>query len=101
MNTEIAEPQPTPLSDREFKDKLAQAIPHMRAFARSLCGRVELADDLVQETMLKAWAARAKFQAGTNFKAWTFTILRNYYFTQMRRRKFVGEWDDLAADRLL
>ena len=51
--------------------------------------------------MLKAWAARGRFEAGTNFKAWTFTILRNLYFSQVRRRRFVGEWDDLAADRLL
>jgi RNA polymerase sigma-70 factor (ECF subfamily) len=93
--------QPIILSDREFKDCLASAIPHLRAFGRSLCGNRDTADDLVQETMLKAWAARGRFEAGTNFKAWTFTILRNLYFSQVRRRRFVGEWDELAADRLL
>jgi RNA polymerase sigma-70 factor (ECF subfamily) len=93
--------QPVILSDREFKDCLASAIPHLRAFGRSLCGNKDMADDLVQETMLKAWAARGRFEAGTNFKAWTFTILRNLYFSQVRRRRFVGEWDELAADRLL
>ena len=92
---------PVTLSDNEFKERLAAAIPHLRAFGRSLCGNRDTADDLVQETMLKAWAARGRFEAGTNFKAWTFTILRNLYFSQVRRRRFVGEWDDLAADRLL
>ena len=55
-----------PLSDPDFKDQLATVIPHLRAFGRSLSGSRDLADDLVQETLLKAWAARKRFQAGTN-----------------------------------
>ena len=90
-----------PLSDPEFKDQLAAVIPHLRAFGRSLSGSRDLADDLVQETLLKAWAARKRFQAGTNMRAWTFIILRNLYLSQMRRARFKGEWDDLVADRLL
>jgi RNA polymerase sigma factor (sigma-70 family) len=89
------------LSDPEFKTELAQVIPHLRAFGRSLSGSRDLADDLVQETLLKAWAARKRFQAGTNMRAWTFIILRNLYLSQMRRARFKGEWDDLVADRLL
>lgn len=89
------------LSDEEFKRELAAVIPHLRAFGRSLSGNRDLADDLVQETMLKAWAARARFQAGTNMRAWTFIILRNHFLSQMRRNRFRGEWDDLVADRLL
>ncbi len=89
------------LSDGDFKDKLAAAIPQLRAFGRSLSGNRDTADDLVQETMLKAWAARSRFQADTNFKAWTFTILRNIYFSETRRKRFVGEWSDLVADRVL
>jgi RNA polymerase sigma factor (sigma-70 family) len=89
------------LSDPEFKAQLAQVIPHLRAFGRSLSGSRDLADDLVQETLLKAWAARKRFQAGTNMRAWTFIILRNLYLSQMRRSRFKGEWDDLVADRLL
>ncbi|QIG81857.1 sigma-70 family RNA polymerase sigma factor [Stakelama tenebrarum] len=89
------------LSDPEFKDQLAQVIPHLRAFGRSLSGSRDLADDLVQETLLKAWAARKRFQAGTNMRAWTFIILRNLYLSQMRRSRFKGEWDDMVADRLL
>ena len=89
------------LPDAEFKAQLAQVIPHLRAFGRSVSGSRDLADDLVQETLMKAWAARARFQAGTNMRAWTFIILRNLYLSQMRRSRFRGEWDDLVADRIL
>lgn len=89
------------LSDSDFKCELAAVIPHLRAFGRSLSGNRDVADDLVQETLLKAWAARARFQAGTNMRAWTFIILRNHYLSQMRRSRFRGEWDDLTADRIL
>jgi len=94
-------PDPVPLSDEEFKVQLGQVIPHLRAFGRSLSGSRDLADDLVQETLLKAWAARARFQAGTNMRAWTFIILRNLFLSQMRRARFKGEWDELTASKLL
>src|SRR6476660_2149845 len=93
--------EPVPLPDDEFKDQLAQVIPHLRAFGRSLSGSRDLADDLVQETLLKAWAARKRFQAGTNMRAWTFIILRNLFLSQMRRARFKGEWDELTASKLL
>jgi RNA polymerase sigma-70 factor (ECF subfamily) len=89
------------LSDDAFKQELAAVIPHLRAFGRSLSGSRDVADDLVQETLMKAWAARGRFQAGTNMRAWTFIILRNHFLSQKRRARFTGEWDDLAADRLL
>lgn len=89
------------LDDGTFKRELAAVIPHLRAFGRSLSGNRDLADDLVQETLMKAWAARKRFQAGTNMRAWTFIILRNLYLSQMRRARFKGEWDDLVADRIL
>jgi RNA polymerase sigma-70 factor (ECF subfamily) len=93
--------EPVPLPDNEFKQQLAQVIPHLRAFGRSLSGSRDLADDLVQETLLKAWAARKRFQAGTNMRAWTFIILRNLFLSQMRRARFKGEWDELTASKLL
>ncbi|MGP1354379.1 MAG: sigma-70 family RNA polymerase sigma factor [Parasphingopyxis sp.] len=96
-----ADEKSQPLSDAAFKEQLAQVIPHLRAFGRSLSGNRDTADDLVQETLLKAWAARERFQAGTNMRAWTFIILRNLFLSQMRRSKFKGEWDDLTADKLL
>jgi len=98
---EAMPPEHVSLSDPEFKKQLAIVIPHLRAFGRSLSGSRDLADDLVQETLLKAWAARKRFQAGTNMRAWTFIILRNLYLSQMRRARFKGEWDDLVADRIL
>jgi RNA polymerase sigma-70 factor (ECF subfamily) len=90
-----------PLSNEDFRRELAAVIPHLRAFGRSLSGSRDLADDLVQETLLKAWNARQRFQAGTNIRAWTFIILRNVFLSQMRRNRFRGEWDDLTAERVL
>lgn len=100
-DVEEIRPEPVPLPDNEFKDQLAQVIPHLRAFGRSLSGSRDLADDLVQETLLKAWAARKRFQAGTNMRAWTFIILRNLFLSQMRRARFKGEWDEITASKLL
>ena len=98
---EAERPELVPLPDDEFKEQLAQVIPHLRAFGRSLSGSRDLADDLVQETLLKAWAARKRFQAGTNMRAWTFIILRNLFLSQMRRARFKGEWDDVVAAKIL
>lgn len=91
----------TPLPENEFKQALATVAPHLRAFARGLCGSVDRADDLAQETMLKAWAARDRYRAGTNFKAWTFTILRNQFYSETRRNRFRGEYDETMAERIL
>lgn len=101
QGAEPAPPTLPPLDDDAFKAELAAIIPHLRAFGRSLSGSADLADDLVQETMLKAWAARTRFQAGTSMRAWTFIILRNVFLSQMRRNRFRGEWDDLTAERVL
>jgi RNA polymerase sigma factor (sigma-70 family) len=89
------------LSDEDFRVELGTVIPHLRAFGRSLSGNRDTADDLVQETLLKAWAARRRFRAGTNMRAWTFIILRNLFLSQMRRSRFTGEWDDLVAEKTL
>lgn len=86
---------------QDFKDALAAVIPHLRAFARGLCAQPDLADDLVQETLLKAWAARDRFVAGTSMRAWTFVILRNLYRTDLRRNRFRGPYDEAMAERLL
>ena len=65
---------------------LAQ-LPTLRAFAFSLCSNFDRADDLVQETVLKAWQNLDKFEEGTNLRAWLFTILRNSYFSELRKRR--------------
>lgn len=89
------------LTAAAFKAALAAEIPRLRAYGRSLSGNADLADDLVQETMLKAWTARDRFVAGSSMRAWTHVILRNAYFSIARRNRFKGEWDELAADLLL
>ena len=90
-----------PLDDGAFKAELAALIPHLRAYGRSLSGNRDVADDLVQDTVMKAWAARERFAAGTNMRAWTFIILRNSFLSQRRRARFTTEWDDVVADRIL
>src|SRR3546814_11807872 len=78
------------LSDDEFKTLLAGVIPHLRAYGRSLSGNPDLADDLTQDTMVKAWASRDRFERGTSITAWTFVILRNTLLSQLRRNNFHG-----------
>ncbi|HCX68796.1 sigma-70 family RNA polymerase sigma factor [Parvibaculum sp.] len=90
-----------PLSDADFKKELEVLIPHLRAFARNLCGKPDMADDLAQDALLKAWAARKRYRAGTNMRAWVFVILRNQFLSQMRRSRFTGEWDESVAERTL
>jgi len=91
----------TPAERAAFKNELTEVVPHLRAFARGLCGRPDMADDLVQETLLKAWAAQDRFEPGTSMRAWTFVILRNAYLTDMRRNRFRGEYDETVAERIL
>ncbi|HEX3672741.1 MAG TPA: sigma-70 family RNA polymerase sigma factor [Rhizomicrobium sp.] len=86
--------------DRAFKAGLLELIPFLRAFARSLCGNPEMADDLAQETLVKAWQARNMFTAGTNLKAWLFTILRNQFYSDRRRAWRQAPWDQDAAERI-
>lgn len=71
--------------EAEFKRELTALIPHLRAFSRSLCGNATLADDVAQDALLKAWNARERFIPGSNLKAWTFTILRNQFYSIKRR----------------
>jgi RNA polymerase sigma-70 factor (ECF subfamily) len=102
MSREERELPPRSADDkRAFKRELTEVVPHLRAFARGLCGRPDMADDLVQETLLKAWAAQDRFEPGTSMRAWTFVILRNAYLTDMRRNRFRGEYDETDMHRAL
>lgn len=95
-------PDAQPLDDNSFKRELAAMLPHLRAFGRSLTGNADQADDLVQETMLKAWKARHQYvPGGASMKSWAFVILRNCFLSQMRRKKFTADYDEGAAERLL
>ncbi len=104
VSNDVSRPPPptrTPQEKADFKRELTGVVPHLRAFARGLCGRPDMADDLVQEAMLKAWAAQDRFEPGTSMRAWTFVILRNAYLTDMRRNRFRGEYDEGVAERIL
>jgi RNA polymerase sigma-70 factor, ECF subfamily len=82
----------------EVRKCAVECIPHLRAFARSLCGNRDLADDLVQDAVVRALTCAGQYRPGTNFKAWIFTILRNLYFNELRRHR--GRFtsiDDLGA----
>jgi RNA polymerase sigma-70 factor (ECF subfamily) len=84
-----------------LQKELAQLVPNLRAFARSLCGNTDQADDLVQETLVKAWRSRSSFAEGSNLKAWLFTILRNTFLSERRKRKFeVHDTDGKLAMQL-
>jgi RNA polymerase sigma-70 factor (ECF subfamily) len=90
-----------PVRDEAFRRELVGLIPHLRAFARTLCGDPTAADDLAQDAMLKAWDARASFEMGTNMKAWTFMILRNQFYSEKRRSWRQSQLDQEAAERTL
>ena len=90
-----------PKNEAIFKRDLVALIPHLRAFARTLCGDATAADDLAQDAVMKAWDARASFQIGTNMKAWTFMILRNQFYSEKRRSWRQTQLDQEAAERTL
>jgi len=70
-----------------MKDDVVALLPDLRAFARFMCREREAADDLVQNTVLQALDKQAQFQAGTNLKAWLFTIMRNRFYSDLRAQR--------------
>jgi RNA polymerase sigma-70 factor (ECF subfamily) len=88
-------------ADTDWRDQVVAMIPALRAFAWSVSRNGSDADDLVQDTLIKAWSHRDKFEPGTNLRAWLFTILRNTYYTAVvRRRREVRDEDDQHAKSL-
>jgi RNA polymerase sigma-70 factor (ECF subfamily) len=83
----------------ELQSALLDVLPHLRAFARSLTRNRDQADDLVNDTIVRAISASQQFTPGTNFKAWIFTILRNLFYNEGRKRhtKFASI-DDLVVN---
>ncbi len=82
------------------RDQLVDHLPALRAFALSLTREGAAADDLVQDTIVKAWTNMDKFQAGTNLRAWLFTILRNTFYSARRKTKReVSDTDGIHAAR--
>jgi RNA polymerase sigma-70 factor, ECF subfamily len=73
--------------DGSVRQAMLDAIPHLRAFAISLTGNITYADDLVQTALMRGLEYLDKFQPGTNMQAWLFTILRNQFYTERRRKR--------------
>ncbi len=89
------------MASAQITADILAVIPNLRAFAVSLCGNLDRADDLVQETLVKAWSKLGSFVEGTNLSAWLFTILRNIYYSEYRkRRREVADSDGAIAGRL-
>src|SRR6516225_4978621 len=87
--------------DPAIRDQVLATVPSLRAFAISLCGNIDRADDLVQETLLRALAHIDSFEPGTNMPAWLFTILRNLFRSEYRkRRREVEDVEGRYADQL-
>jgi RNA polymerase sigma-70 factor (ECF subfamily) len=80
------------------RDPMLAAIPKLRAFAISLCRNGDQAEDLVQGTLLRACAKIRSFEPGTNMSAWLFTILRNLFYSECRRRRRELESFDAHAE---
>ncbi len=78
----------------EDRDAMLEAIPHLRAFAISLTGRLPEADDLVQEALVRGLRCIDHFETGTSMQAWLFTILRNQFYTNCRKRRHEVEDPD-------
>jgi RNA polymerase sigma-70 factor (ECF subfamily) len=86
----------------DAKDELVSHMAVLRAFAMSLTRDAAAADDLLQETVLKAWANMDSFEEGTNMRAWLFTILRNAFYSSRRKlRREVNDSDGEHAERLV
>jgi RNA polymerase sigma-70 factor, ECF subfamily len=73
--------------DVSLRQEMLDAIPHLRAFAISLTGNITYADDLVQTALMRGLEYLDKFQPGTSMQAWLFTILRNQFYTECRRKR--------------
>ncbi len=91
----------TVAADQLFRDQLVALIPSLRSFARGLCGWRDMADDMAQDAMMRGWAARASFTPGTNFRAWMFMILRNQFYSTLRKDRRMTSWDPEVAERVL
>lgn len=87
-------------ADTDFADTLSQHVALLRSYARRLAGNAADADDLVQDTMLRCWSARYRFQPGSNFGAWSRVVMRNSFLSGRRRDRFHADLPEDAFDRM-
>ena len=89
------------MSEVDPRDELVEHLPAMRAFAISLTRNGAVADDMVQDTLVKAWTNMDSFNVGSNMRAWLFTILRNTYYSSRRKsRREVSDVDGVFTENL-
>jgi RNA polymerase sigma-70 factor (ECF subfamily) len=84
-----------------FRRDLTDLIPRMRAFGRTMTGDMTAGEDLAQESLAKAWAARDRYQPGTNLKAWVYMIMRNQFFSEKRRSWRIAPLDSETVERTI
>ena len=89
------------MSATDPREELVEHLPAMRAFAISLTRNGAVADDMVQDTLVKAWTNIDKFHVGSNMRAWLFTILRNTYYSSRRKlKREVADVDGVYTESL-
>lgn len=97
---ETASDRPQARDPDRFRDDLLRLLPHLRRFARAITRGADQTDDLVQETLLRAWQSKDHYRPGSNLKAWAFMIMRNSFYAQVRKtRPEVPDMDGAAARR--
>jgi len=94
-----AKPETSAL-EKDFEREMIAALPALRAFSRSLCGRQGIADDMAQNALVNAWRARGRFEPGSNMRAWLFTIVRNEYYSYARRAWRQSHWDAAQSEAI-
>ncbi|WP_428249040.1 sigma-70 family RNA polymerase sigma factor [Ferrovibrio sp.] len=82
-----APPQGKQMDEAGFREQMLALLPNLTGFARGLAGQRAEADDLVQETLVKALSNTEQFRPGTNLRAWLFTILRNHFYSTKRQQR--------------
>jgi RNA polymerase sigma-70 factor (ECF subfamily) len=87
--------------DSQFEADLIELQPFVRAYAQSLSRDSELADELTQDALLNAWRARSSYQRGTNLKGWLCIIVRNRFYSHLRRSWRQMPWDELSGERIV
>jgi RNA polymerase sigma-70 factor, ECF subfamily len=82
-------------------DSIVELIPRLRRYARALAGDRIAADDLVQDTLERAWSKLHLYRRGTDLRAWLFTVMHNVYVNQLRAMRPAAQFDEEMAELAL